>query len=166
MYLHIRLYIWTGGFCGCPAAFKKVVGPAVKREAVAHLKAGMGLSERRACCLVDADRSMIRYQSRRAPDGELRQRLCDLANERRRSAIGVCLSCCAVRVNPRASTTSTGFTGRKGWGFASAAPAAEPWERGHPLWWKPSPMPGGRWISFMINSPMGGGFGFSTSSMM
>ena len=27
---------------------------------------------------------MIRYQSRRAPDGELRQRLCDLANERRR----------------------------------------------------------------------------------
>lgn len=44
----------------------------------------MGLSERRACCLVDADRSMIRYRSRRPPDTGLRQRLRDLANERRR----------------------------------------------------------------------------------
>lgn len=44
----------------------------------------MGLSERRACFFVDADRKMIRYQSRRAPETELRGRLRDLANERRR----------------------------------------------------------------------------------
>jgi len=61
-----------------------MVGPAVKREAVAHLQAMMGLSERRACRIVGADRKMIRYRSRRASDTELRQRLRDLANERRR----------------------------------------------------------------------------------
>lgn len=61
-----------------------MVGPSVKREAVAHLKAVMGLSERRACLLVDADRKMIRYKSRRPPDSELRARLRELANERKR----------------------------------------------------------------------------------
>ncbi|WP_352755833.1 IS3 family transposase [Mesorhizobium sp. M0955] len=66
------------------ASIKKMVGPAAKREAVAHLRAVMGLSERRACSFVDADRKMIRYQSRRAPETELRDRLRDLANERRR----------------------------------------------------------------------------------
>jgi putative transposase len=61
-----------------------MVGPAAKREGVAHLRAVMGLSERRACTLVDADRTMIRYQSRRAPDTELRGQIHDLANERKR----------------------------------------------------------------------------------
>ena len=61
-----------------------MVGPAVKREAVAHLKAIMGLSERRACQIVSADRKMVRYRSRRPPDAELRARLRELANERRR----------------------------------------------------------------------------------
>ena len=61
-----------------------MVGPAVKRAAVAHLQARMGLSERRACRVVGADRKMIRYQSVRPPESELRQRLRDLANERRR----------------------------------------------------------------------------------
>ncbi|GGH46192.1 hypothetical protein GCM10011341_06540 [Frigidibacter albus] len=63
---------------------KKVVAPAVKREAVAHLNALFGLSERRACRIAGADRKMVRYQSRRAPDTALRGRLRDLANERRR----------------------------------------------------------------------------------
>ena len=63
---------------------KKMVRPAVKREAVAHLQARMGLSERRACRIVGADRKMIRYRFVRPPETELRQRLCDLANERRR----------------------------------------------------------------------------------
>jgi len=42
------------------------------------------MSERRACTLVAADRKMIRYRSRRPPDLELRVRLRDLANQRRR----------------------------------------------------------------------------------
>ena len=56
----------------------------MKREAVAYLRAEHGLSERRACSIVSADRTMIRYRSRRAPDTVLRGRLRDLANERRR----------------------------------------------------------------------------------
>ncbi len=61
-----------------------MVTPAVKREAVAHLKAHLGLSERRACEIAGSDRKMVRYQSQRAPDTALRGRLRDLANERRR----------------------------------------------------------------------------------
>ena len=61
-----------------------MVTPVVKREAVAHLKAHLGLSERRACEIAGADRKMVRYQSQRAPDTALRGRLRDLANERRR----------------------------------------------------------------------------------
>ncbi|KQZ91873.1 transposase [Mesorhizobium sp. Root157] len=61
-----------------------MVGPAAKREAVAHLQAVMGLSERRACSFVGADRKLIRYQSRRPAETGLRTRLRDLANERRR----------------------------------------------------------------------------------
>ena len=48
------------------------------------MQARLGLSERRACQIIDADRKMIRYKSRRAPDIALRKRLRDLANERRR----------------------------------------------------------------------------------
>ena len=61
-----------------------MVGPAAKRAAVAHLEAEMGLSERRACSIVGADRKMIRYRSSRPPEAALRGRLRDLANERRR----------------------------------------------------------------------------------
>lgn len=61
-----------------------MVGPAAKREAVAHLQAALGLSERRACSIAGADRKMVRYRSRRPPETELRGRLRDLANERRR----------------------------------------------------------------------------------
>jgi len=61
-----------------------MVGPAAKREAVAHLRGVLEMSERRACSLVAADRKMIRYRSRRPPDTELRGRLRELANQRRR----------------------------------------------------------------------------------
>lgn len=61
-----------------------MVGPAAKREAVAHLQAVMGLSERRACRIVSADRKMVRYKSCRPPDLALRMQLRELANERRR----------------------------------------------------------------------------------
>jgi putative transposase len=61
-----------------------MVGPVAKRAGVAHLRAVMGLSERRACLIVGADRTMVRYRCRRPPDTELRGRLRELANERRR----------------------------------------------------------------------------------
>ena len=43
-----------------------------------------GLSQRRACRLVGIDHSILRYQPRRADDSALRQRLRELAQERRR----------------------------------------------------------------------------------
>jgi putative transposase len=61
-----------------------MVGSAAKREAVAHLRNVLQMSEHRACTLVAADRKMTRYCSRRPPDVELRARLRDLANQRRR----------------------------------------------------------------------------------
>jgi hypothetical protein len=61
-----------------------MVGPAAKRQAVAHLRERFQMSERRACSVIAADRKTIRYRSRRRPETELRARLRDLANERRR----------------------------------------------------------------------------------
>ena len=61
-----------------------MVGPAAKREAIAHLRGALEMSERRACSLIAADRTMIRYRSRRPPETELRARLRALANQRHR----------------------------------------------------------------------------------
>jgi putative transposase len=66
------------------ASVKKMVGPAVKRRRRRASSATMGLSERRACSILSADRKMIRYRSCRPPDTELRTQLRDLANERKR----------------------------------------------------------------------------------
>jgi putative transposase len=43
-----------------------------------------GLSERRACCLTDLDRSTFQYRKQEGGDDALRQRLGELAAERRR----------------------------------------------------------------------------------
>ena len=61
-----------------------MVRPAAKREAVVYLRNVLRMSERRACLLIAADRKMVRYRSRRPSDVELRTRLRDLANQRRR----------------------------------------------------------------------------------
>lgn len=61
-----------------------MVTPAVRREAVAHLRSTLGMSERRACEVVGADRTSIRYRSCRADDADLRGRLRELAGQRRR----------------------------------------------------------------------------------
>jgi putative transposase len=61
-----------------------MVTPAACREAVAHLRHGFAMSERRACRVVDADRSSMRYRQRRPDDGVLCERLKALAHERRR----------------------------------------------------------------------------------
>ncbi|MAO04718.1 MAG: IS3 family transposase [Citromicrobium sp.] len=63
---------------------KKVLTPAAQREAVAHLQACHGMSERRACRVIDADRKSVRYRSTRDDDAGLREKLRELANQRRR----------------------------------------------------------------------------------
>jgi len=61
-----------------------MVTPAARREAVAHLGVMLGMSERRACSIIDACRMSVRYRSRRPIDNELRGRLRAIAHERRR----------------------------------------------------------------------------------
>ena len=61
-----------------------MVTPVFKRDAVAHLQVFHGMSERRACQALDADRATIRHCSRRADDEDLREKLRALAHQRRR----------------------------------------------------------------------------------
>lgn len=61
-----------------------MVTPAARREAVAYLRESLGVSERRACSIIGADRKSVRYRSRRDDDTDLRDRLRELARERRR----------------------------------------------------------------------------------
>ena len=61
-----------------------MVGPAAEREAVAHLQTMFEVSQRRACSIIQADRTSVRYRSRRPPERDLRERLHVLAAERRR----------------------------------------------------------------------------------
>lgn len=61
-----------------------MVTPIAKRQAVTHLIASYEVSERRACAVLQADRSSVRYRSRRPCDARLRARIRELAHERRR----------------------------------------------------------------------------------
>ncbi len=61
-----------------------MVTPAARREAVAILVERHEMSERRACSVIGADRTSIRYRGRRPDDHALRERLRALASERRR----------------------------------------------------------------------------------
>jgi len=61
-----------------------MVTPAACREAVAHLRSGFAMSERRACRVAEVDRSSVRYRRRRPDDALLRERLKALAAQRRR----------------------------------------------------------------------------------
>jgi transposase InsO family protein len=57
--------------------------PEAKRAVVRFWRDGLGLSERRGCGLMGLDRSTYRYQRRADRSGELRQRLRELAEQRR-----------------------------------------------------------------------------------
>jgi putative transposase len=61
-----------------------MVTPAARREAVAHLRHGYQVSERRACSTLGTDRTSVRYCSRRPDDAAVRARLRELAAQRRR----------------------------------------------------------------------------------
>ena len=61
-----------------------MVTPAGKRKAVAHLVEAHGMSERRACKAIGCCRVTMRYQTTRADDAGIRQRMKAIAQERRR----------------------------------------------------------------------------------
>ena len=62
----------------------KVVMPAARRQAVAHVRAAHEVSERRACEALGVDRSSMRYRSRRDCDAAVRLCIRELAAQRRR----------------------------------------------------------------------------------
>jgi putative transposase len=61
-----------------------MVTPVARREAAAHLHQTYAVSQRRACRAIGADRSSVRYRSRRVDDSVVRLRLRELAAIRRR----------------------------------------------------------------------------------
>ncbi|MBK8545090.1 MAG: IS3 family transposase [Caulobacteraceae bacterium] len=63
---------------------KKLVTPAHRREAVAHLETAHEMSERRACRVIGVDRTSVRYQRTTPDDAELRTRIKAPAHRRRR----------------------------------------------------------------------------------
>ena len=58
--------------------------PVAKREAVAHLVDQHQVSQRRACEVLEVDRSTVRYQSKRIDDTDEREAIKRVAKERRR----------------------------------------------------------------------------------
>ena len=115
------------------------VGPAAKRAAAAHLQAKLGLPERRTCSIVGANRTMIRYRSRKPADSELRARLRELASERRRFGYRRLFVLLrrrrAVRPQPHRE---------EGFAVAGVAVAAKPAASACRSWWRRSRMGAGR----------------------
>src|SRR3990172_229578 len=74
----------AGQPCSEGPALKKLLTPAARRQAVCHAGERWVLSERHACGLVGIARSSARYRTIRSGDEELRERLRELAGERRR----------------------------------------------------------------------------------
>jgi transposase InsO family protein len=61
-----------------------VVNPQMRREAVLVMQLEVELSQRRACGLMELYRATCRYRRRRGEDQQLRVRLRELAEARRR----------------------------------------------------------------------------------
>ena len=109
-------------------ADEKMVTPAARREAVAHLCSVHGVSQRRACRTIGAERTSIRYRHRRVDDGAMRSRLRELAAVRRRFGwrrLHVLLSREGVRVNHKKLRRL--YNGCR---FAGVADASGPWAPG------------------------------------
>ncbi|GGL72075.1 hypothetical protein GCM10011392_28320 [Wenxinia marina] len=143
-----------------------MVTPVVKREAVAHLKALLGLSEQRACRIVGADRKMVRYQAQRAPDTVLRGRLRELANERRRFGYRRLFVLLRREGEPSGINRIYRLYREEGLSVRKRKAGARLSEREPRSWSRREPMRAGRWISSMTSSQAASAFGCSTSSTM
>ena len=86
---------WPGGAERSPVA--KVITPPARREAVAILVKHHEMSERRAYAVISADRTSIRYRSRRPDDQDLRERLKRWHPSAAGSATGGCTFCSGGR---------------------------------------------------------------------
>src|SRR5262249_22320002 len=91
------------------------------------------VSERRACSTPGADRTSVRYRSRRPDDAPIRARLRELAAIRRRFGYRR-LHILLVREGLVRTTRSCGgFIARKAFGCAGVLVASVRWEKGTPM---------------------------------
>ena len=142
-----------------------MVRPAAKREAVVYLRNVLRMSERRACLLIAADRKMVRYRSRRPSDVELRTRLRDLANQRRRFGYRRLFILLREQGEPSGISRIYRLYRRK-LQFASVRLGAERSGHARRSWLRPKSTRAGRSTSSTISSPLAGVSAFSTSWMM
>ena len=102
-----------------PAARREVAETLAFAAEVAHLRGSLGVSERRACDIIGADRTSIRHRLRRGGDAALRGRLRELARQRRRFGyrrLRILLLREGVRVSRKRTQrlyTEEGLTARK-----------------------------------------------------
>jgi putative transposase len=134
-----------------------MVTPAGKRKAVAHLVEAHGMSERRACKAIGCCRMTMRYQTTRADDAGLRQRMKAIPHERRR--FGYRRLHVLLRREGRVVNHTRVFCasiGRSGWWCT--ADAKGPWERAPRCRFRRFRTTAGRWISSPISSCVAGAF--------
>ena len=124
------------------------------------------MSERRACWVIDADRRSVRYRSTRDDDAELREKLRELANQRRRFGYR------RLHILLRREGVMTGWKKtlriyvRKTWQSGGGTAAGGPWGPEHRLQCLPCRTSVGAWTLCMIRWRPGDGSACSTSSTM
>jgi len=117
------------------------------------------MSERRASRLIGADSKMVRYRSQRRSDRDLRERMRELAAERRRFGyrrLHVLLRREGLVQNRK--KTQRASTAKRDWRSGVAAAASGPPALGRRFSCQPGPTRAGRSTSCMISSPRGGAF--------
>jgi putative transposase len=118
----------------------------------------MGLSERRACSIVSADRMMVRYRLYRPPDTELRTQLRDLANERKRFGYRRLFVLLRQEGEPSGVNRIDRLYREEGLAVRKRRARRRAGGRGRRSWSNPSRTLAGRWISFMTSLPAAGDF--------
>jgi len=73
-----------------------MIEPALRRQAARQIIEAYGYSERRACQLIELNRRTLRRAQSPDRDEELRKRLRELAEERRRFGCPRGCTCCCV----------------------------------------------------------------------
>ena len=101
-----------------------MVTPAARREAVGDLEESLEVSERRACSIIAADRSSVRYRSRRPDDAALGRGCGSWRISAGGSAIAACMCCCAARVDHEPQEDPAAL--RRGGAGGAPAPVAAP----------------------------------------
>ena len=124
------------------------------------------MSERRACRFIDADRKSVRYRSTRDDDAELREKLRELANQRRRFGyrrLHILLRREGVMINRKKTDR---LYQEEGLQSGDGAVAGVLWARESLPRCLPCRISAGAWTSFMTRWRPAGGSGCSTSLTM